>query len=281
VKNQILFKLEQVKPKQEMSMNSTPICQASHPNRAKSGSAGLLQLIGSRCFDNLQNAERERLESVHWAIKTIEGGRTVFDQGEARETVYVLLSGWAFRYQLLSDGKRQILDFVFGGSLLGFGSGGLNCYGLETVTDCRVAMLPYVQFRRLLALSPTLAISVAERISDSETRAHKHMTSLGLRGARERIAGLILELASRTLCNGLAGRSCKLALPITQIMIGDALGLSNEHVCRVLGKLANSGVISFSRNILEVLDKEALMLEAGLEMDDSSFGAGIGFAVAA
>jgi CRP/FNR family transcriptional regulator, anaerobic regulatory protein len=270
-----------VKLKQEMNMSSTPNCQLFYPNQAKPSSAGLLQLIGSKTFDSLQGAEKERLESVHWAIKTIKGGRTVFDQGEDRETVYVLLSGWAFRYQLLSDGKRQILDFVFGGSLLGFGSCGVNCYGLETVTDCRVMMLPHAQFRRLLSLSPTLAVSVAERVSDSETLAYGHMTSLGRRGARERIAGLILELASRTVSNGLVGHSCKLALPITQIMIGDALGLSNEHVCRVLGKLADSGVISFSRNVLEVLNREALMQEAGLEADDSSFNIGIEFAVAA
>lgn len=262
-------------------MNSTPICQALHPNQAKSGSAGLLQLIGSRAFDNLQHAEREHLESVHWAIKTVKGGRTVFDQGDDRDTVYVLLSGWAFRYQLLPDGKRQILDFVFGGSLLGFGSCGVNCYGLETVTDCKVAMLPHAQFRKLLYLCPTLAISVAERVADSETRAHGHMTSLGRRGARERIAGLILELASRTVSNGLDGHSCKIALPITQIMIGDALGLSNEHVCRVLGRLTDSGVVSFSRNVLEVLDREALMQEAGLEADDSSLSIGIEFAAAA
>ena len=32
----------------------------------------------------------------------------------------VLLSGWAFRYQTLPDGKRQILDFIFAGSLVGW-----------------------------------------------------------------------------------------------------------------------------------------------------------------
>jgi len=262
-------------------MNNARDCQILSASNVNSGSTGLLQLIGLKAFNDLDPVEKERLEGVHWATKVIHGGRTVFDQGDDRQTVYVLLSGWAFRYQLLADGKRQILDFVFGGSLLGFGACGANCYGLETVTDCKVALLPYMQFRRLIGLSPTLAISVAERVSDSETRAHEHMTSLGRRAARERIAGLIVELVSRTTSDGLAKHSCRLELPITQIMIGDALGLSNEHVCRILGKLADAGTISFSRNVLQVLDKGALVQEAGLEAEDSACRAGNEFAVAA
>ncbi len=247
-------------------MNSVQTLQTSRPKPDHSVSFGLLQLIDLKSFDNLGTEEKAILESVHWSMKTVAAGRSVFDQGDDRETVYVLSSGWAFRYQMLADGKRQILDFVFGGSLLGFGSCGAHCYGLETVTECKFAALPYLQFRRLLSLSPTLALNVVERISESETRAHEHMTSLGRRGARERIAGLIFELASRTNANGLVGHHCRLELPITQIMIGDALGLSNEHVCRVLGKLADSGLISLNRNVLEVLDREALMQEADRAM---------------
>jgi CRP/FNR family transcriptional regulator, anaerobic regulatory protein len=247
-------------------MNSIQIFKAPRAKPDCSVSVGLLQLIGSKVYNNLEKAEKETLESAHWSIKTVVAGRTVFDQGDSREAIFVLISGWAFRYQLLPDGKRQILDFVFGGSMLGFGPSGVHSYGLESVTDCKFAVLQYIQFRRLVSLSPTLAMNVVERISDSEIRAHEHMTSLGRRGARERIAGLILELASRTNSTALLGHRCKLELPITQIMIGDALGLSNEHVCRVLGKLANAGVISLNRNVLEVLDREALMLEADMDV---------------
>jgi CRP/FNR family transcriptional regulator len=173
----------------------------------------------------------------------------------------VLLSGWAFRYQTLSDGKRQILDFLLAGALIGFGAAGqANWYGVEAVTDCSVASIPHAQFRRLLTICPSLAIRVAERVSEGERRAHEHMTSLGRRSARERIAAFIVELTPRT------GKGADtLDLPVTQIMIGDALGLSNEHVCRTLRKLADDGVIALGRHSIHVLNPETLMSEAGLD----------------
>jgi CRP-like cAMP-binding protein len=249
-------------------MNSSQNCNAKFLSYDKSATISLQHLMGNAALAHLEIGERHQLENVHWLVRTIGKGQSIIDQGEDRETVYILRSGWAFRYQTLSDGKRQILDFIFDGTLIGFGSGKTNSYGVEAVTNCKVASLPQIQFRRLLNKCPSLAIQVAERVSDSEMRAHEHMTSLGRRSARERIAGLIVELTSRTLSNGVGARGKRLELPVTQIMIGDALGLSNEHVCRILGKLANDGVISFNRHTLEVLDETALIREAGVDMDD-------------
>jgi CRP/FNR family transcriptional regulator, anaerobic regulatory protein len=205
----------------------------------------------------------QHIESFHWATRTYEKGCTVIAQGEARNTVAIVLSGWAFQFQALPDGKRQILDFVFAGALLGFGSGGIHQYGVETITTCVVASLQNIQFRRLLCGSPTLAIHVAERVAESEMRAHEHLTSLGRRTARQRVAALIVELMVRSPNAKTEKSTGKLELPITQIMIGDALGLSNEHVCRTLAKLADNGLIELSRHALRVLKPAALAFESG------------------
>jgi CRP/FNR family transcriptional regulator, anaerobic regulatory protein len=215
--------------------------------------------------------ERTRLEQTKWQTKVIEKGNTVIDQGELRTSVAVLISGWAFRYQTLHDGKRQILDFIFAGTLIGFGSGQTNAYGVETVTSCVLASLPATQFRRLLAESPTLAIRVAERICDSETRAHEHMTSLGRKSARERVSTLIVELVSRTCTKGSRSNMEDINLPLTQMMIGDALGLSNEHVCRMLSKLAQDGIVEINRNTLRVRNAARLMAEAGIDPKEEVF----------
>lgn len=230
-----------------------------------SGSPILRHLVGDSALGHLEGEERERLEAARWLVRTVGKNCSLIDQGGDREIVGVLLSGWAFRYQTLPDGKRQILDFIFGGSLVGFGSGTTYSYGVEMVTSCAVATLPHGQFRRLLATCPTLAMQVVERVSDSEMRAHEHMTSLGRRSARERIAALIVELTCRAQCTDLGQRECSIDLPVTQIMIGDALGLSNEHVCRVLGKLAGDGVIEINNHTLKVLDQAALAREAGTD----------------
>lgn len=231
----------------------------------RSASLALKELMGAQTFAQLESLEKDRLEKTRWLVKTIDRGCSVIDQGEDREMIGVLLSGWAFRYQTLPDGKRQILDFIFAGALVGFGSGTTYSYGVETVTTCTVAILPHGQFRRLLTTCPTLAMQVVERVSDSEMRAHAHMTSLGRRGARERIAALIMELISRAGYTDLDKRKNSIDLPVTQIMIGDTLGLSNEHVCRLLGKFAGDGVVEIKNHAWKVLDQTALSREAGIE----------------
>jgi CRP/FNR family transcriptional regulator len=246
-------------------------CNAKLPDYGKSPSPILKHLLGAPTLTHLENGERERLEAVRWLVRAVDKSCSLIDQGEDREMVCVLLSGWAFRYQTLPDGKRQILDFVFAGALLGFGSGSTYSYGVEAVTTCTVATMPQGQFRRLLATCPTLAVQVVERVSDSEMRAHEHMTSLGRRSARERIAALIVELTSRAQCKELGMREYSIDLPVTQVMIGDALGLSNEHVCRVLGKLAYDGVIEINHHTLKVLDQTALAQEAGANPNDFIF----------
>jgi hypothetical protein len=50
-------------------------------------------------------------------------------------------------------------------------------------------------------------------------------------------------------------------------MIGDALGLSNEHVCRTLAKLAAADVVSYDRHTLTVHNPGLLAREAGLEFE--------------
>jgi CRP/FNR family transcriptional regulator len=248
-------------------MNTSLNCTAKFLACDKSTPAILQHLFGAETLSHMDASERARLEAVHWTARPVAKGRTIIDQGAERRAVFIVLSGWAFRFQTLPDGKRQILDFIFAGSLIGFGCGQSNSYGVEAVTDCNLASVPYSQFRRLLSESPSLAIHVTERVSDSEMRAHDHITSLGRRSARERIAGIIFELASQTRKSDAKGVRRTFELPVTQIMIGDALGLSNEHVCRVLGKLANDGVLRLDHHTVEVLDEAALNREAGMEAD--------------
>jgi CRP/FNR family transcriptional regulator, anaerobic regulatory protein len=237
------------------------------PTRDQFTERVLRRLFSSFAFEQLESAEKARLINARWSAKTIDKCSTLIEQSAERQSVQVLMSGWAFRYQTLPDGKRQILDFVFAGALLGFGSAETNSYGVETVTSCTVATMPLLQFKRLLAASPALAIKVAERVSDSEMRAHEHITSLGRRSARERIAAFIVELALQTRINDSGGCADTLQLPVTQIMIGDALGLSNEHVCRMLAKLAGDGIIELERHAVKVLDTTALAREAGFDHD--------------
>jgi CRP/FNR family transcriptional regulator, anaerobic regulatory protein len=242
-------------------------CKSFSGDDVRTTATVLRHLLGGVSPSALNPHEKLHLENVHWTTRTFEKGSALISQSESRNMISVVLSGWAFRFQNLPDGKRQIFDFVFAGATVGFGAGDMNYYGVEAATKCIVATLPKAQFRRLLMGCPTLAVHVAEQVAESEMRAYEHMTSLGRRSARERVAALIVELMSRTRFANSTMSEDTLELPVSQIMIGDALGLSNEHVCRTLGKLVNAGIIELGRHALRVLNPLAVAQEAGLDFD--------------
>ncbi len=81
--------------------------------------------------------------------------------------------------------------------------------------------------------------------------------NLGQRTAIERVGHLFCELFLRLRCVGLTeGDSC--ALPLTQVELADALGLSNVHVNRTLQELRRAGLIVLKGGRLTIPDFAAL-----------------------
>ena len=200
-------------------------------------------LIGTTNYSALDMAEKLILEAANWNIRTIDSGNTILAQGEVVSSISIILSGWSFAYRTLADGRRQILDFTLAGNLMGFGANRIAQNGVETITPCVIGNLPISQFYSLLGRCPHFAVHLAECIVDSEQRAHSHLTQLGRRSARERVAALIVELATRSKLRKTIGSVGGQDLPLTLAMIADALGLTCEHVCRTLAKLFEDGVV--------------------------------------
>lgn len=49
----------------------------------------------------------------------VEGGSVILMEGSHSAHLYTVLQGWAFRYKTLEDGRRQILNYVMPGDLVG------------------------------------------------------------------------------------------------------------------------------------------------------------------
>src|SRR5579864_6432127 len=59
----------------------------------------------------------DRYKSVDRRIKA---GCDLFRMGERGEAIYSLVDGWTALYNLLDDGRRQILQFTLPGTVLAF-----------------------------------------------------------------------------------------------------------------------------------------------------------------
>lgn len=189
----------------------------------------------------------------------IAAHQDIIAEGARPRAVNLILVGWAVRYKLLEDGRRQILSFLVPGDLCD-----LNVYILRqmdhsvgAITQTRVAELAPALFERVQQNFPRIAQALLWDALVTLAIQREWTVSLGQRSAFERIAHLLCELFLRLQVVGLTnGQSAR--VPITQVDLASAAGLSQVHVNRSLQELRRQGLIRFGHGILEIPDLNAL-----------------------
>ena len=199
--------------------------------------------------------------------RKVRAGQDLFSLGDPCDMIYNLVHGWVFLYTLLRDGRRQILHFALPGAVLGFGpaSGGSTTYAAQALTDAVFCMIPQKALTSLSSEYPEIGLRLAWLISRDRSLSFDHLTSIGRRSARERVAHLLLELFMRSRAQWPGHRIEEMHLPLTQEHVGDATGLSSVHVNRVLRELRNDGIVEFHYRRLTILDPDRLVDVAGID----------------
>lgn len=213
---------------------------------------------------------REVLQAIsgyRTSDRYLAAGQDLFRHGERCDAVYNLVDGWIYHYNLLADGRRQILGFALPGAVLGFhpGGDGEMTYGAQALTPAVVCVIPRKALQSLSSTHPEVGLRLASLISQERNLTFAHLTSIGRQTARERVAHLILELFVRFRSRWPGHRVEDMWLPLTQEHIGDATGLTGVHVNRVLGELRKDGILKFSYRRLSILDPDRLVDEAGID----------------
>jgi len=188
-----------------------------------------------------------------------EPGTTLFLQGTNSAHLYTMLSGWAFRYKTLPDGRRQILNFVVPGDLMGLQSAVLNemQHSVETLTNCVLCIFPRDKLWNLYTSYPALAFDITWLAAREEQMIDEHLLSVGRRTALERMAFVLLHLYFRAEAVGL-GKNNKVQFPFTQQHMADTLGMSLVHANKTLKRLASAKLMRWQDKTFEILDREKL-----------------------
>jgi len=106
------------------------------------------------------------------------------------------------------------------------------------------------------------AMYISQLVDEGTMRAW--ITSMGRRSSVERVAHLMCELYLRARNIGLTDEG-DLELPVSQLLIADALGMTQVHANRVLKKLRLAGAMSFSRGRLHIVEPGKLVDIAGFD----------------
>jgi CRP-like cAMP-binding protein len=211
-------------------------------------------------FVDLTAREREHLEDIQADFVKVRAGIDIMTAGHAYRHVCVLNRGMAIRYKVLHDGRRQILSLVLPGDFVGLpGSLFDNClYSIATLTEAVACSIPFTTLFDLFQRYPRLGTAMFWLAGHEAALYAEHLIRVGRQSAYERVAHLLLELLFRLQIVGFAADDHSYALPMTQELMADALGLSVPHVNRTLRRLREDGLIAIEGTRLICLDVTAL-----------------------
>jgi CRP/FNR family nitrogen fixation transcriptional regulator len=164
-------------------------------------------------------------------------GREIFAEGEETKVFYQVLSGVVRVCKFLSDGRRQIEAFHVTGEVFGFELGSEHMLSAEAVIDCTMVSYRRRNIEMLAQKDETVTRQLFQYALQNLAQAQDHSLLLGRRGAAEKVASFLLDLAKHSANKGVV------TLAMTRQDIADYLGLTIETVSRSLSQFERDGVI--------------------------------------
>lgn len=191
---------------------------------------------------------------------SLKAGSLLVREGVNSGEFYTLLRGWAFRYRTLSDGKRQILNFLLPGDFIGLQEklGAHSSSGVEVLSDARFCRFPADKLWDLYRNHPSLSYDITWIAAHEELIVDENLVSVGQRTAAQRIAMLLIHLFKRAESVGMKNAEGAVPFPVTQQHMADALGLSLVHTNKTLGRMAQQGMFRIKDGQLAI-GKPALL----------------------
>lgn len=207
------------------------------------------------------NSEDFRIiDTMLVAQRDISPHAFIISEKHAQQYIYFVLSGWAIKYKTLENGDRQIVNFVLPGDIVSIYSPiFLNAeHTVESITEMRLGYFSSALFLETVRNVPRLAVALMWMAGQDERVLEEQIVRVGRRRSTKRMAHLLAELFRRLR---LAGFSCEQArlLPLNQLLLSDALGLSHIHAHRVFRELDKMGLIARTHNTIELLDIKSLV----------------------
>jgi CRP-like cAMP-binding protein len=202
----------------------------------------------------LSTADQEAIAALPHKIKQLPPGGSILREGDQAVICPVLLSGFAYRQKVASDGGRQIVALKLPGDALDLQSLYLQKadHDVRMLTAAELALVPLAAIEQLTTTRPAVARAVLIDILIESSISREWLLNIGRRNALARLAHLLCELHDRV--NDIATEtSANFEVPLTQEQLADLLGLTPVHVNRMIRQLEKMGAIGRPSRSLTIL----------------------------
>ena len=200
---------------------------------------------------------------------TVPAGTSFLRQGARNEYLFTVLHGWAFRYKMLDDGRRQILNYALPSDMVGLQGTLMHEmeHSVEALSPLVLCVFPRAKLYDLYARFPSLAFDITWLAAREEQLIDQHLVNLGRRTALERTAYLLLHLYIRADEAGMV-KNGTIQFPFTQQHLADTLGMSLVHTNKTLQRLNATKAMRWKERRFEILDRAAMIKLANYEQPE-------------
>jgi CRP-like cAMP-binding protein len=210
-------------------------------------------------FMTLSPGDLKSLGNIFEGERSIKKQKDLIVDGVEYKNLCFVRDGYAMRYKLLRNGKRQILSVILPGDVIGFPVSFFerSTYSVVALSDLKINICSLDAYVRLCFERPQFGLVLSWLAMKEAAIYAERIVDIGRRTPVERLVHFLLELHSRLLTIGLAEKT-SFNLPISQEVMADALGLSVPHLNRVMQHLRKEKLISNRARLVEFSDISSL-----------------------
>jgi CRP-like cAMP-binding protein len=189
------------------------------------------------------------LEHLPIIAKELPAHTAIVREGERPTQSCLLIDGFACRSKTTDAGKRQILSIHIPGDIPDLQSLHLHVMDHDVATLARstVGFITHEALRTITRERPTVAEALWRDTLIDAAMFREWIVNVGRRSAVVRLAHLLAEIGTRLQRLRLATDD-RFELPMTQLDIADALGLTPVHINRVVQELRRSGLLELRKH---------------------------------
>lgn len=205
-------------------------------------------------------AQRSKVTNIY------RKGQMIFKEGNPSFGLFSIGSGKVKITRTGPDGRDSIVQIASAGDLIGHYNLLTDSRYFSTATaieDCTICFLDKHFVFTTVQRNTVLAIELAKKLSIEMSEAEMKFTSMLQRNVRERLAGLLLNLA--TSFGATEGKQIRLDIKMTREELASMIGTVTETVIRFITEFKEEGIIAEEGKTIYIVNEEKLVAFANLK----------------
>ncbi|SFU95356.1 Crp/Fnr family transcriptional regulator [Halomonas korlensis] len=217
-------------------------------------------------FADLSDEEKAALNNAAQESISFEKGEDIIVEGEKPDHIHLIEEGWACRYKLLERGDQHTMAFLLPGDMCDIHITILDemDHSIRALTPVKLTRISAQEMNSIFENFPRLTRALFWSTLVDEAILREWLVSAGSRIADARLAHVFCELLLRSRAAGLT-RDNSFELPLTQEALGEAMGLTNVHINRVVQQMRKDGLLEFEKKRLIICDWEKMKAFSGFK----------------